>query len=202
MAGYRAVSRFGTGFRAAAIAGIVALGVGTTAAGQTVPQGAPQAAQTTTAQTTTAQTTPARTTAAKTGVKFTEETLTIRTKTGSIVFTVELADSEAERAQGLMHRESLAADRGMLFDFETSRHVYMWMRNTLIPLDMLFIDSRGRIISIAGARPLSERQISSGGEILGVLELNAGTARARGIRVGDIVEHRLFKTAAAPKPRK
>ncbi len=140
--------------------------------------------------------------APKTGVKFTEEKLSVRTKAGSVAFTVEIADNDAERAQGLMNRESLAADRGMLFDFETSRHVHMWMRNTLIPLDMVFIDAKGRIISIAGARPLSDRQISSGGEILAVLELNAGTARARGIKVGDFVEHRLFKPTATAKAKK
>lgn len=177
---------------AAALACLAAMGLVVVASGiasaQTNPAGRPPISATATSS--------------KTGVKFTEEKLTIRTKTGIVPFTVEVADNDAERAQGLMNRESLGADRGMLFDFETPRLVHMWMRSTLIPLDMLFIDSKGRILSIAGARPLSDRQISSGGEILGVLELNAGTARARGIKVGDIVEHRLFKPKAASRGKK
>lgn len=130
-------------------------------------------------------------------IKFATETLVIRTAKGAVKFTVEFADNDAKRALGLMNRPSMAPDHGMLFDFEKAQYVTMWMRDTLIPLDMLFIDAKGKIISIAGARPLSERQISSGGDVRGVLELNAGAAKANGVDVGDIVEHRIFGTAKA-----
>lgn len=109
------------------------------------------------------------------------------------VFQVEVADTDAERAQGLMYRRSLPAERGMLFDFKVTQPVSMWMRNTYLPLDMLFIRADGTIARIAAdTEPLSERTISSGEPVLAVLELNAGTARRLGIRPGDRIEHPLF----------
>jgi uncharacterized membrane protein (UPF0127 family) len=92
-----------------------------------------------------------------------------------------------------MYRTELAADAGMLFDFRTDQQVYMWMKNTYLPLDMVFIRSDGRIASIAAnTTPLSTETISSGGPVRAVLELPAGTAKARGITVGDRVRHHLF----------
>lgn len=108
-------------------------------------------------------------------------------------FIVELAATPAERSRGLMYRRSMPADHGMLFDFERDDMVSMWMRNTYIPLDMLFIRADGTIARIAEhTEPLSERTISSGEPVRSVLELNAGTSSRLGIEPGDRVEHSLF----------
>ncbi|MDF2999443.1 MAG: hypothetical protein K0R27_5080 [Xanthobacteraceae bacterium] len=121
------------------------------------------------------------------------EKLTIDTKAGPVAVNIELAVTPAERAKGLMYRTQLAPDAGMLFDFEVDQPVYMWMKNTYIPLDMLFIRADGRVASIAtDTTPLSTETISSGGPVRAVLELPAGTVRAKGIAVGDRVRHRLF----------
>jgi uncharacterized membrane protein (UPF0127 family) len=116
--------------------------------------------------------------------------LTIETSAGlSLVFRVELARTEAERAQGLMYREKLAPDAGMLFVYPTDRPVAFWMKNTLIPLDMLFIKRDGTILSIAERTvPLSEATIPSGGPVAAVLEVNGGTVSHLGIRPGDRVQ--------------
>lgn len=108
-------------------------------------------------------------------------------------FQVEIADTPESRARGLMFRRFMPADQGMLFDFERVQPVSMWMRNTYISLDMLFIAEDGRIVRIArDTEPLSERTIPSGEPVLSVLELNASTTRRLGIEAGDFVEHRLF----------
>ncbi len=109
-------------------------------------------------------------------------------------FQVEVVRNDADRAQGLMYRRSMAADRGMLFDFGRVEPVAMWMQNTYLPLDMLFIRADGSIARIAAnAEPLSTRTIPSGEPVLAVLELNGGTAARLGIKAGDRVEHPLFK---------
>jgi uncharacterized membrane protein (UPF0127 family) len=120
--------------------------------------------------------------------------LTIRTADGKAhVFTVELARTEAEREYGLMNRPSMPADHGMLFDFGADRPVYMWMKDTLIPLDMIFIDRTGRITGIAArAVPESAEIIASPGPVRAVLEVNGGVAERLGIKPGDRVEHPLF----------
>ncbi|TVR06504.1 MAG: DUF192 domain-containing protein [Salinarimonadaceae bacterium] len=108
-------------------------------------------------------------------------------------FQVEMADTPEARAQGLMFRRSMPQDRGMLFDFGRVDMVSMWMRNTYIPLDMLFIRQDGVIARIArDTEPLSERSISSGEPVLSVLELNAGVTARLGVEPGDRVEHPLF----------
>ena len=122
-----------------------------------------------------------------------ESTLEIVTSKGVHVFTVELATDDAERQKGLMFRKELPEGRGMLFDFKRDQDVSMWMRNTLIPLDMLFINADGSIRRIAeNTEPLSERTISSGGPVRGVLEVIGGTARKLGIAAGDKVAHPVF----------
>ncbi|RDI59785.1 DUF192 domain-containing protein [Microvirga subterranea] len=109
-------------------------------------------------------------------------------------FQVEVARNEADRAQGLMFRRTMPADRGMLFDFGRVEPVAMWMQNTYLPLDMLFIRPDGTIARIAAnTEPLSTRTIPSGEPVLAVLELNAGTAARLGIKAGDRIEHPLFK---------
>ena len=111
-------------------------------------------------------------------------------------FQVEVAETPSERAQGLMFRTEMAADAGMLFLYPSPRIVTMWMRNTVLPLDMLFIAADGRILSIAErAVPQSTTLIPSDGAALGVLEVNAGTVSRLGVRAGDRVLHAHFGTA-------
>lgn len=119
--------------------------------------------------------------------------LVIDTASGAKTFQVEVAATARQRELGLMCRQSLAGDRGMLFDFKTPQPVAFWMRNTLIGLDIIYIRPDGRILSIArNARPLDESLIPSGGVILGVLELRGGRAAELGLLPGDKVRHRMF----------
>jgi len=121
------------------------------------------------------------------------ESLEIVTQAGRHRFKVEIADDEPERNRGLMHRRSLAADRGMLFIFPDERPVAFWMRNTLIPLDMIFIRKDGTIRSIAHrTTPLDETPVPSGGPVRAVLELAGGRARQLGVLPGDRIVHRIF----------
>ena len=120
-------------------------------------------------------------------------TVEIASKSGVHVFTVEIADTEPARERGLMFRKELPPGRGMLFDFHREQQVGFWMKNTLIPLDMIFIDGRGRIVSIAqNAKPMSEDVIRSGGQVRAVLEVIGGTARRLGIEPGDRVSNPIF----------
>ena len=121
--------------------------------------------------------------------------LEIVTKSGVHVFSVEIAKTDEERATGLMYRKELPEGRGMLFDFTPEQQVSMWMKNTFIPLDMIFIRADGRILRIAeNTEPQSEKIIPSGGLAKGVLEVIGGTARKYGIQPGDRVAHPLFGT--------
>lgn len=122
------------------------------------------------------------------------EPLTVATETDAVMFTVEIADTDELRARGLMFRQRLPEDRGMLFDFEAPRPVSMWMKNTYIPLDMLFIREDGTIAYIAeNTVPKSLDAIGISEPVLAVLELAGGTTRKLGIRAGDTVYHRLFR---------
>ena len=119
--------------------------------------------------------------------------LEIVTKSGVQVFSVEMATTEEEKTTGLMYRKELADGKGMLFDFSPEQQVSMWMKNTYISLDMIFIRADGRILRIAeSTEPLSTKIISSGGLAKGVLEVIAGTAQKYGIQPGDRVAHPLF----------
>ena len=123
------------------------------------------------------------------------EPLEIVTASGVHVFSVEMAKTEEERRTGLMYRKSLPEGRGMLFDFSPEQNVSMWMKNTFISLDMIFIGADGRILRIAeNTVPQSEKIIPSGGPARAVLEVIAGTARKYGIKPGDRVAHPLFGT--------
>ena len=122
------------------------------------------------------------------------ETLRIVTATGPHDFQVEIADNDATRERGLMDRRYMPPERGMLFEFDRDGPVSFWMKNTYIPLDMIFISRSGIVTHIiANAEPLSERVIPSGGTCAAVLELNGGAAAAIGVRVGDKVRHPFFK---------
>jgi len=122
------------------------------------------------------------------------EPLTVVTGSGRHLFQVEVMRTPDQRARGLMHRQFMPADRGMLFDFKQVEPVAMWMQNTYISLDMLFIRADGTVARIAErAEPLSTRTIPSGEPVLSVLEINGGMAEKLGIKPGDKVEHPLFK---------
>jgi uncharacterized membrane protein (UPF0127 family) len=112
--------------------------------------------------------------------------LTITTSAGPQHFIVELARTPEQRQRGLMYRQDLAADAGMLFVYAGDGEIDMWMENTLLPLDMIFFAADGRIIKVAERTvPLSEATIGSDGPARGVLEVNGGTAGRLGIKVGD-----------------
>ena len=124
----------------------------------------------------------------------TVEPLTIATQSGPRRFEVEVMRDDAGRSRGLMFRRTMAPDHGMLFDFERNEPVTMWMKNTYLPLDMVFIRPDGTISRIAAdTEPLSTAIIPSGGPVVAVLELNAGTAAKLGIKPGDRIAHPMFK---------
>jgi uncharacterized membrane protein (UPF0127 family) len=119
--------------------------------------------------------------------------LTIFSASGPHRFTVELATSPAQMAQGLMFRRHLAPDAGMLFDFGSPIIATMWMKNTLIPLDMLFVGQDGRIVNIRErAVPESLDTIAAAAPVRAVVELNGGTAARLDIRPGDRVRYPIF----------
>jgi uncharacterized protein len=123
--------------------------------------------------------------------------LTIVSAGGAHRFAVELAETPEQMEQGLMFRRSLAPDAGMLFDFKQPTMATMWMRNTLIPLDMLFVDQHGLIVNIAQrAVPESEQTIAAAAPVRAVVELNGGTAERLGIKPGDRVLHLIFGNAS------
>ena len=129
--------------------------------------------------------------------KFTTSELTIISATGPHRFKVELAETPAQMTQGLMFRTSLAPDAGMLFDYKQPTVATMWMRNTLIPLDMLFVDAQGRIVNIhQRAVPQSLDVIAATAPVRAVIELNGGTAARLGIEPGDRVVHPIFGNAS------
>jgi uncharacterized protein len=122
-------------------------------------------------------------------MKFASEPLTVTTAKGvAHKFTVELALDDAQREHGLMFRKSMPADHGMLFDFGTSRRVMMWMENTPLPLDMLFLDATGAVTHIReNAVPYSEAIIDSEQPVKYVIELNGGIVKKLGLTIGDRV---------------
>ena len=118
------------------------------------------------------------------------------TRTGRHAFAVEVARTDAQRAKGLMFRRSMPQNAGMLFDFEVERNISMWMKNTYIPLDMVFIRADGTVVGVArDTTPFSEEPIPSGAPASAVLEVNAGTAARIGLAPGDKALHPLFGTA-------
>jgi uncharacterized membrane protein (UPF0127 family) len=128
--------------------------------------------------------------------QFPSSVLAIQTHKGAEWFTVWIADTPERSEQGLMFLQWLPTDQGMLFPQDSPRVMHMWMKNTLIPLDMLFIDAGGRIVAIhERATPRSEEIISSPTAVKAVLELAGGECATLGIRVGDQVRHKLFGTA-------
>lgn len=125
--------------------------------------------------------------------------VTVQTQDGPVAFTVEVADNDPARTRGMMHRDEVGPDEGMLFDFQVERPVSIWMANVRFPLDIIYIRSDGTIAKIAdNAQPFSERSIPSDFPVLGVLEIAGGRADELNIRPGDVVEHPMFGNAQAP----
>lgn len=123
-------------------------------------------------------------------------TLTVTTATGTHAFTVEMAETPEQKSRGLMFRTTMAPDEGMLFDFRRDEVITMWMQNTILPLDMVFITRDGRVATIAErTTPYSTDTISSQVPVRAVLEVNAGTARRIGLRPGDQVRNVVFGNA-------
>ncbi|MFD2738681.1 DUF192 domain-containing protein [Sulfitobacter aestuarii] len=130
-----------------------------------------------------------------------EDQVFLRGDWGQARFSVEVADDPEARARGLMFRESLPASAGMLFVYEKPQPLSFWMRNTLIPLDMLFVDAGGVVRRIHHmARPHDETAIIGGDDLLSVLEINGGMARRLGITEGSALRHPAFSGPAAAWP--
>ena len=122
-----------------------------------------------------------------------DEKLTIVSGDKTHQFAIEVAESERQKAIGLMFRKSLSPDKGMLFPYPQPQELTMWMRNTYIPLDMVFIKADGTIHRIAeNTEPFSEEVVASKGDVTAVLELAGGITNSLGIKPGDKVKHRHF----------
>ncbi|MAP95520.1 MAG: hypothetical protein CMK07_11265, partial [Ponticaulis sp.] len=114
---------------------------------------------------------------------------------------VEFADDQLETATGLMFRESIADDKGMLFDFGEPREANMWMRNVSFPIDMVFTDTDGKVLAVVShVQPYSERRINPGFPVKSVLELADGKAISLGIKPGDQLIHPMFDSATETAP--
>ncbi|NNE57868.1 MAG: DUF192 domain-containing protein [Hellea sp.] len=121
------------------------------------------------------------------------ETLSIETDDATHNFLVEIADSDEEQSRGMMYRDSVSPDTGMLFEYADNTVVSIWMKNTGVPLDIIFIRTNGKILKIEhSATPYSLRSIVSEGRVSGVLELAGGRSMELGIMPGDIVRHEYF----------
>jgi len=118
-----------------------------------------------------------------------ENKVTIHTAQGEFTFSVEIADTPEARRQGLMFRQELAPDAGMLFDFETERPASFWMQNTLIPLDIIFIAADGTVRNIAHGRPQDPTSLPSDGPVRFVLEIAGGRGAEIGLDAGDTIDH-------------
>jgi hypothetical protein len=127
---------------------------------------------------------------------FARSSLIVESKSGRHVFKVEVATTPEQLAYGLMFQRTLPLDQGMLLVYDPPQPASIWMKNTYLPLDIVFIGPDGRIESVFyGARPHSLEAMPSKGPVGAVLELNAGVVRILGIRTGDLVRHRIFGTA-------
>jgi len=113
---------------------------------------------------------------------------TVQMKLGSQTFTLEIANTAETRERGLMRRDSMPADHGMIFAFPSEEPQSFWMKNTLIPLDIVYIDAAGTIVSIRSMKPLDLTGIESGKPAKYAIELNAGIASAAGLKVGDKIK--------------
>ncbi len=131
----------------------------------------------------------------------TPNALDLRTAGGVVRFSVEVADTGAERSKGLMFRKSMATSAGMLFVYETPRAVSFWMKNTLIPLDMIFADATGTVTRVhENAVPGNLKPVDGGAGVKSVLEINGGVARRLGIGEGTVLRHGAIDPSRAAWP--
>lgn len=124
--------------------------------------------------------------------------LVAETDNGEHAFKIEIADDQNERTAGLMYRNFLPDNQGMLFVFEQTQQVGFWMKDTPLPLDLIFIDEGGRVAGILEGKPLSEALISPGVPVRFVLELKKGTAAKVGIEDGDVIRHPRIESPIRP----
>jgi uncharacterized protein len=125
--------------------------------------------------------------------EFRTDEVTIISVRGKFRVMAEIAETDTQRAQGLQFRQQLAPDRGMLFDFGRDQPVFMWMKNTFIPLDMVFIDEGGKVARVVeNTTPMSLSMIRSGVPVRAVLEIAAGGAARMGIAKGALIKHSIF----------
>jgi uncharacterized protein len=112
---------------------------------------------------------------------------TVRMPIGSKTFTLEIANTEETMARGLMHRDSMPADHGMIFVFDNEEPRSFWMRNTRIPLDIIYLDTGGKVVSVKSMKPYDETPVSSDGPARYAIELNMGAATEAGVKKGDVL---------------
>ncbi len=126
------------------------------------------------------------------------DTVELRGPAGVQRFSVEIADSEAERSKGLMFRDHMPASAGMLFVYDQPKHAYFWMKDTLLPLDMVFADSTGLVTAVhSNAVPLDETPIDGGDGVAVVLEINGGLAARMGIAPGSVLRSAALNQSVA-----
>ena len=113
---------------------------------------------------------------------------TVRMQIGNQSFTLEVAATPKAQQLGLMHRQSMPADWGMIFVFPEERQLGFWMKNTLIPLDIIYLDRDSKVVSIRQMKPLDETSVPSGAPAMYAIELNEGAAAKAGVKVGDVLE--------------
>ena len=113
---------------------------------------------------------------------------TVEMKIGGEAFRLEVADTVRKQQLGLMHRKSMPADHGMIFVFPDERERSFWMKNTHIPLDIIYADARGKVVSVKQMKPLDESGVPSDGDAKYAVELNQGTARRLGVKAGDVLD--------------
>ncbi len=129
------------------------------------------------------------------------EVVEIRGSGGVARFTVEVADDRAEQTQGLMNRERMASAAGMLFIYKAPQRATFWMKNTLIPLDLIFVDARGVVTAVhRNARPLDQSLIDGGTGVSMVLEINGGLSAPLGIGPGSVMRHPAIEQTGAAWP--
>jgi uncharacterized membrane protein (UPF0127 family) len=112
---------------------------------------------------------------------------TVRMQIGKQSFTLEVAATPKSQQLGLMHRQSMPADRGMIFVFPQERYLSFWMKNTLIALDIVYLDKDGKVVSVRQMKPLDETPVPSGAPAKYAIELNQGTAGRVGVKAGDVL---------------
>ncbi|MBR4126394.1 MAG: DUF192 domain-containing protein [Alphaproteobacteria bacterium] len=142
---------------------------------------------------------PEKTDGSRNGLSFEKQSVRIvRQDLPDVGLTVEIADTNAKRARGLMYRSELADDAGMLFLFPVRKRISMWMANTIVPLDMIFIDEYGKVREIVeNTVPFSRDEVRSKDSVSAVLEIKAGQSKRLNIRSGDVIVHPFFKLEKA-----